>query len=236
MRRTLIQRIGHRLRSMRLHPIRVLVFHQVSESFEPETMWECDWTQIESFKQNILKLKEKYTFISLPEATERLKTDKIRLKDYAVLTADDGWASLNNILPWLAEQRIPVTLFLNPSCLDGKHRHSRESDKLLTGNNVNHLVSLYDPYITVASHGWTHQDCTEMTLDEFKDSVRRSEIELRPFKNKIPFYAFASGRHTSDQVAFLRESSLTPVLVDGVRNENDPVVIHRECIDGKNIR
>jgi len=235
MKRKILQRIKHRLLTMRLHPIRVFVFHQVSESFEPETMWRCDWTQIEAFKQNILRLKEKYTFISLSDATDRLKNDKVRLKDYAVLTADDGWASLSNILPWLADQRVPVTLFVIPSCLDGKHWHSRESDRLLSKSDVEHLVSQYHPFISIASHGWTHQDCTKITMEEFEDSVRKSEIELNAMKNKIPYYAFASGRHTSEQISFLRSNSLIPVLVDGMKNENDPKIIHRECLDGKTI-
>ena len=43
---------------IRLQPIRVFCFHQVSEQFDASTMWECDWTQIEQFKRNILRLKE----------------------------------------------------------------------------------------------------------------------------------------------------------------------------------
>ena len=198
-------------------------------------MWECDWTQIGDFKQNILKLKKKYTFISLVNATERLRKDRIRLKDYAVLTADDGWASLNNILPWLAEQSIPVTLFLNPSCLDGKHWQSRETDKLLTKRDVDSLVNQYYPFISVASHGWTHQDCTKMTDEEFADSVNKSAAILKGFSTYIPYFAFASGRYTSWQIEFLQNNALTPVLVDGMNNESNPTVIHRECIDRKEL-
>ena len=223
------------MKTMRLHPIRVFVFHQVSEVFEPDTMWECDWTQIEVFKRNILKLKARYSFISLPEATERLKKDSIRLKDYAVLTADDGWASLSNILPWLAGQKIPVTLFLNPSCLDGKHWHSRETDKLLTKDQVIRFVNQYHPILTVASHGWTHKDCTKMSIKEFTDSFVQSESVLTEFPARIPYYAFASGLFTPEQIEFLKNQSIIPVLVDGMKNENDPAVIHRECIDRKTL-
>ena len=158
-----------------LRPIRVFVFHQVSDKFEPETMWECDWTQTDVFKRNMSSLMKKFTFLSLPEVCEHLAKDKIRLKNYAALTADDGWYSLTNILPWLTERRIPVTLFLNPSCLDGQHWNSRETDHLLTEEQVRSILEKGKPFISIASHGWTHKNSKEMTMEEFEDSVMMSE-------------------------------------------------------------
>ena len=233
MKKTFFQRLRHRLFRMRLHPIPVFVFHQVSDVFEPDTMWECDWTQTEMFKRNILVLKKRYEFISLSEVLQHLAKDKWRIKNYAALTADDGWASLNNILPWLKEQKIPVTLFLNPSCLDGKHWNSRETDKLLTEPEVVRIVEEGAPYISVASHGWTHKSCTDMTMDEFEESVQMSEKVLERIPAKVPFFAFASGRYTAKQVSRLKEWRLTPVFVDGRSNENDDACIHRFCIDRK---
>lgn len=232
MKNSFIQRIKHGLLRLRLHPIRVFVFHQVSDEFEPDTMWECDWTQTDLFKQNILALMKDYSFISLDEVRDHLTKDKLRLRNYAALTTDDGWASLHGILPWLIEKKIPVTLFLNPSCLDGQHWNSRETDKLLTKEEVERLVQDGSPLITVASHGWTHRNCKTMTMKEFVESVVRSEEVLQGMPGKTSFYAFASGRHTSDQDAFLRGKGLVPVFVDGRENYCDPVSIHRECIDG----
>ena len=79
---------------LRLKPVRVFCFHHVSDVFEPDTMWECDWTQTDAFKQDILTMKKKYTFISLEEAYNHISNDKFRKTSYAVLTSDDGWASL----------------------------------------------------------------------------------------------------------------------------------------------
>ena len=121
---------------LRLQPIRVFCFHQVSDEFEPNTMKPCDWMRTEAFKDTILKLRRDYAFISLQEATKHLKHDSFRRKRYAVLTADDGWASMKNILPWLAEQGIPLTLFLNPSYLDGKHFREKTTEKYMTINEI----------------------------------------------------------------------------------------------------
>lgn len=232
MKISLYQRIKRGLLRLRLHPIRVFVFHQVSDVFEPDTMWECDWTETESFKRSISALTRKYTFISLNQVKDHLENDRFRFKDYAALTADDGWASLKNILPWLAEQKIPITLFLNPSCLDGNHWNSRETDNLLTEEEVIRIVGQGAPYISISSHGWSHKNSKTMSLEEFEESVQMSEDALKKLPGHVPFYAFVSGRHTPSQVAYLRSRQLIPVFVDGRDNVNDPVSIHRHCIDG----
>jgi len=224
------KKVRRRLMKLRLQPIRVFCFHQVSNEFEPDTMWECDWTQTEVFKQKILALKNEYTFVPLTDAYHHIANDKIRFKKYAALTADDGWASLKNIIPWLAEQQIPVTLFLNPCYLDGKHYQSRETEKLLTLEDVKALVGQCKPFVTLASHGWEHGDCTKMSEGEFEENVLCAEKLLADMDGKIPFYAFAYGYFAPEQVVFLEKRSLIPVLIDGEMNYNERS-IHRECID-----
>ena len=235
-KRSFVQRICNKLQRMRLQPIRVFCFHQVSDEFRPETMWECDWTQTDVFKRNILALKKKYTFISLPEVTEHVRNDRFRMKRYAALTADDGWASLKNILPWLAEQKIPITLFLNSLYLDGVHYQERETEKLLTKNEVEKLVEMYKPYLTIASHGWSHKDCVKMTMDEFGKNVENAEETLSGMNGKILYYAFTFGRHKGEQVALLNSRSLVPVYMDGRMNYSDASCIHRELLDGDVIK
>ncbi len=232
MKQNFFQRLKHYWSRIWLHPIQVFVFHQVSDVFEPETMWECDWTQTNAFKQRILALKKKYTFISLTEVQRHLAQDKWRFRNYASLTADDGWASLTNILPWLVEQKIPVPLFLNPSCLDGKHWNSRETDKLLTREEVVRFVEQGAPYITIASHGWTHKSSLHMTMEEFIESVDKSERVLQEMPAKVPFFAYASGLSAEGQFGYLRKQGLTPVYVDRRVNSKDSILIHRYCIDG----
>ncbi len=226
-----VNTIKRRWTRLRLRPIRVFGFHHVSATFEPETMWECDWTQTETFKQNVLALKKKYIFISLQEAYNHISNDKFRKTSYAVLTSDDGWASLKNILPWLAEEKIPVTLFLNPLYMDGKHYQSRDSEKFLTKEEVVDLAERYEPFITIASHGWSHNNCLKMSMESFEDSVLKSEEYLKSIKGKVSFYAFTFGRHTIKQLEFLNQQFLVPVLMDGMVNYDDASCIHRECID-----
>lgn len=229
----LTHKLSRYLEKLRLRPVRVFCFHQVSDVFEPDTMWECDWTQTEAFKRKVLALKERYTFIPLDVAYDHIANDRFRVKNYAVLTADDGWASLKNIIPWLVEQKIPVTLFLNPLYLDGIHYQERATEKLLTRADVDELVEQFSPMITIASHGWSHKDCTKMSEEDFEISVRMSEDALQGIGGKIPFFAFTFGRYHDNQADWLRSQSIVPVLMDGTKNYDDATRIHRELLDGQ---
>ena len=221
---------------IRLRPIRVYVFHQVSDMFDESTMWKCDWTQTEQFRLNILNLKRHgYTFISLTEAHLKLRNNWLRCKKYAVLTADDGWKSLLNIIPWLAEQNIPVSLFINPAYLDGTYFQSRPTEQLLTHNDIQLLLKRYPHHIYLASHGYRHADALSQSHEEFEENVRKAEKELSVYSNKINFFAFPYGKCTKEFIDILEELKIIPVLVDRIPNYSysSESVIHRECLDGE---
>lgn len=233
------RRLKHRLLKIRFQPIRVFCFHQVSEVFEPETMWKCDWTQIEQFKSDILTLKKKYTFISLTDVTEHLHYDCFRFKHYAALTADDGWLSVMRIIPWLAEQKVPITLFINPSYLDGVHYQKRKTEMFMTQEDVEACVRKYYPLISIASHGWTHKSCLQMTDEEFDENVRNAEEVLTSMEGKTNYFAFPYGNMGLCQINNLKSVGLIPVFMDGCQNFNDESLIHRELLDrgfGNNAR
>ena len=227
-----MNKLRRKLIKLRLQPIRVFCFHQVSEQFDASTMWECDWTQIDQFKRNVLCLKSRYTFISLSEAHAMLKKDWLRCKKYAVMTCDDGWMSIKNIVPWLAEQQIPVTLFVNPAYLLGEEVRENNMSGLLSNEDIATMIQLY-PNITIASHGWNHQLATQQTNTEFCKSVEDSVNWLKQYHNYIPYFAYPCGRHKKEQDVLLLQRDITPVYCDGDMNYNDFRIIHRDSIDGK---
>lgn len=226
-----LQKIKRKISHVLLRPIRVLVFHQVSNSFDRDVMWSCDWNEITSFKNSILSLKSEYHFISLEEAHKHILHDVVRKEHFVVLTADDGYASLKNILPWLAENRIPITLFLNPGYLFNNETPGKGKESLLSKGELEKLIEQCSPYVSVASHGWTHKFCTQMSKEEFEKQANRSIQYMSSRKEYIPFYAYPCGKHTDWQDRFLIEHNIIPVYCDGMVNYNDPSRIHRECID-----
>lgn len=212
-----------------IKPVRVFCFHQVSDVFDSDTMKECDWMQTEDFKKKILSIKQQYTFVSLEEAYGHIAKDRCRMKRYAVLTADDGWASVKSILPWLDEQQVPVTLFLNPLYLDGIHYRERETERYLTESDVQSICDTYK-WVSVGMHGWEHVAVSKQSEDEFRKNVEQSIQALKDCKSFVPFFAYPWGRHNAMNDRVLKESDVVPVLMDRMRNYDDASVIHRELL------
>lgn len=231
MRFPLIVKIKNRWKKLLFRPIRVFVFHQVSRSFDPSTMWACDWTEIEHFKQKIRSLQNDYQFISIGQAKDKLQKDCFRFRRFAVLTCDDGWESILSILPWLSEQNIPITLFLNPANVLALETREHGMDRLLRESQLLNLLQTCNN-ITIASHGWNHANCTTLTEIEFQSSVIKSEEYLSHYPNYIPFFAYPCGNHLASQDGYLEQKNLIPVYCDGAKNYRWDKVIHRECIDG----
>lgn len=212
-----------------IKPIRVFCFHQVSEAFEPDTMKESDWMQTEAFKKRVLALKKQYVFVSLEEAYHHVVTDGCRMKRYAVLTADDGWASLKSILSWIDEQQIPITLFLNPLYLDGIHYRERETERYLTESDVQSICIKYQR-VSVGIHGWEHVAATKQSEEEFKKNVEQSMQALKDYKSFVPFFAYPWGKRNRMNDQVLKDYKVVPVLMDRMRNYNDASAIHRELL------
>ncbi len=241
----LINRIKRKWTKFLLQPIRVFCFHHVSETYHPLTMWECDWTQTELLKRNIQNLKEQgYTFISLSDAQKKLKHDWFRHEKYAVLTADDGFKSLLNILPWLKERNIPITLFVNPKYIMedriGENMQNRldQSKTKVSSDEIylkmNDIESMHSPLITFAYHGYEHMD--EWKIDErvFTQNLTQCiETMQRDFPNVIPFYAHTYGHAKREYDVILYKQGLTPVYVSGNCNYKDALHIDRELISNE---
>ena len=229
-----LKKIQRKLKKMRLKPISVFLFHQVSDEFDEATMKRCDWTETCRFKHNIEVLKKQYRFITLDEAYRKMRRDVLRLRNYAVLTADDGWASLDNVLPWLKEQGIPVTLFLNPGYFDGHRFREKESERYLLDVDVERVAREY-PNVTFGSHGWEHVRATDQTEAEFRESVVKANQALMRYDNYVPYFAYTYGSYNKASERVLEEQGLTPVLIDNETNLDDLSRIHRELLDGKEL-
>ena len=223
-----IQKIQRKLLHLRLQPIRVFCLHHVCKTYDESTMYYDDWMDIDKFKAKVLSMQQDgVEFISLTDAYNKITNDKFRNHKYAVLTFDDGYASLKEILPWLAEQHIPAALFINGKYLDGKSYRDNPKEQYLTKEE---LFALTSPLIEIGSHGWEHNRTTEMTLEEFAESVKRNIGLLSGHPNYIPFGAYTYGSHSNNTDDYLHRQGLVPVYIDGMKNYNEIKVIHRELL------
>lgn len=228
----IIHKIKRRWTKIRLQPIRVFCFHHVCAMFDAGSMNACDWMQIDEFKKKMLALLQNgVEFISLTEAYHHICNDKIRRKKYAVITFDDGYSSLKEILPWLKEQKIPTTLFLNPAYMDGKHYRKRETERYLIEDEIKQLY-MQCPLLTIGSHGWEHIDATKLTKDMFEESVNKSIMYLCKLPNYTPYFAYPYGRHNIETDNIIMKYHLVPLYVSGGDNYNNKEYIDRGLMNG----
>ena len=212
----------------RFEPIRVFCLHHVCEQFDTDSMYPCDWMALGEFKQKINTLRnEGYQFISLTEAYKHLKNDYFRRKKYAVLTFDDGYKSLLEILPWLEEQCIPATLFINGKYLDGKSYRETPNEQYLTYDEI---FSLTSHLIEVGHHGWEHTSAHKMSLEDFKKSVRLNIKALSAHPCYVPFWAYTWGEHTTIFDIYLKQNNIIYVTITGSINYQFQSCINRELL------
>lgn len=224
----LINKLCSKWMKVRLQPIRVFCLHHVCEQFDAESMYPCDWMALSEFKRKINTLRRKgYQFISLIEAYNYLKKDYFRRKKYAVLTFDDGYKSLLEVLPWLEKQNIPATLFINGKYLDGISYRETPKEKYLT---YGELFALNGPLIEIANHGWEHTDATKMIEEELRDSLQRNIEILSSHPRYISLWAYTYGIHNKESDAIIVQNELIPILVAGNKNYKWKGSIDRELM------
>lgn len=211
---------------LRLQPIRVFCLHHVCKTYDESTMYYDDWMQIDEFKAKVLSMQhDGVEFISLKEAYNKITNDKFRNRKYAVLTFDDGNASLKEILPWLEKQHIPVTLFINGKYLDGKSYRNNPKEQYLTKEELFALTSLF---IEIGSHGWEHLDASKISADEFKIIIEQNIQLLHTHPRYVPFHAYTWGKHNGMNDTILQSKNIIPVYINGMKNYREQQVIYRE--------
>lgn len=224
----ILQKIYNRIIKLRLEPIRVFCFHHVCEQYDEKSMYLSDWMSINDFKKHIYSLRDKgYQFISLTEAYNHLKNDFFRKKKYAVITFDDGYMSLLEIIPWLISENISFTLFINGKYLDGTSFREKKDEGYL---DYNTLFNLNNSLVEIGNHGWEHVPASNLSNSELINSVYKNVSILSSHPRYIPYWAYTYGNHNEKTDAFLKENKLNIVLMDGQKNYNDQKYIHRELI------
>lgn len=225
-------------------PIRVFCIHHVCDEYNSDIMWDIDWVSTASLKRYIIRLKnEGVQFVSLDECKGHLRKDFIRRKKYAVLTADDGFSSMINILPWLDDNNIPITLFLNSKSFKQKEVCMNiipliQKYKLSNAGNTDAFDNMYlnssdiSKYhnISIAYHGHEHIDEVDSSRDLFEENLKECIDAFADETRVIPFYAHTYGKSTKENDAILKKYGLTPVYINGGKNYCNGKKIDRELI------
>lgn len=224
-----------------IKPIRVFCIHHVCDTYNSTFIGKEDWMAIKEFKEKITILQQDgYHFISLLKASSLLQKKRIRLRKYAVLTADDGYVTLCEVLPWLMERHIPITIFINGKYTDGQPHYVKGLLPFLCLSTIQlrEFVESSHGLINIQSHGYEHLDATALSPTDFRQQMEKNiEVldSILPTHMKgvgeAGFHAYTWGRHNAQTDAILKEMNIIPVLIDGMKNYNDASCIHRELLE-----
>ena len=238
----IISKLDRKLMRLRLRPVRVFCFHGLCETDDINP----DSIPTSFLKETIQQLLNSgYKFISLKEAHDHIKNDKIRRNRYAVLTADDGLKCQLEVLLWLEEKSIPITLSLNVLSLSNKvcglpyrkwyHIEDKDTERQYAEQlyiSESELQEIKSNLVTFALHGVNHDEpSTEISIDDFKRDVEACMQKFSSSKHYVPSSAYKYGKHNRNTDEVLRQYSITPILVDGEMNYNDVSCIHRESLE-----
>lgn len=225
----LLLKIKRKWVKLRLQPIRVYCFHHISALFDANIMKANDWKDVNEFKCHIQnQLDSGISFIPLYEAYIHICKDKLRRKKYSVLTFDDGYASLFEILPWLQEKKIPCTLFINGKYLDGISYRENPLEKYLSLSDIEHIIQIYGSLVDIQSHGWEHNDAVKMPPNEFETSLINNVQLLSKITNRpIHFHAYTWGSYSKETDEVVNKLGMIPVRINGRLNYNDSTCVER---------
>ncbi len=178
-----------RLRRRRRSDFRVFIleYHEITSTDESEGR-----VAAARFRRHVRYLKQHYRLESLRGATRLLSGRQKLLEDCAVLTFDDGYqGNFRSAWPILQEERVPATIFLTTSFLDGKELWFHFARRALEAA-AQSPSSLPDPLKGILSLAGRHGRIRPRQMvkrlkylapeqrDKALDSLRRSQLPLSP--------------------------------------------------------
>lgn len=153
-----------------------------------------------------------FTIVSLREVFTH-EAGLIENPRNVLLTFDDGYVNnYTEALPVLEAERCPATIFVLPGRLSGtnawdqSHLPESERDQLLSHGQMEQLAQ--SPYITLGSHGMSHQHFPEISPETLQFELEASYQQLsQSFPQAfLPVLAYPWGE-TSPQVLTQMQTS-----------------------------
>mgnify|MGYP000884508166 CR=1 FL=1 len=179
--------------------IRVLCYHDIKAN---NTHVDDIFTvTIDNFRQQLQYLFDNhYTVISIPDFWEIITKNKDYPPKTVMLTFDDGFQSVYNVVsPFLKQYNYPATVFITSQFIDKNTQYlSRTQLEALAKN----------PLITIGSHGVSHLNLVNLSLDEARKEIANSKNILEEITNlSIEAFAYPYGFYNRITQRLLTENN-----------------------------
>ncbi|WP_025270754.1 polysaccharide deacetylase family protein [Hippea sp. KM1] len=177
--------------------ILVLLYHRIDES---PTNTSLDKFSIspEEFEKQIAYLRKR-GFISItPSQIDRIKDEKLYLKNnYVLITFDDGYKDNLNAAKILNRYGMKGLFFISTALIGGYH----ENAKMMDESDLRELVRLG---MVLGSHSHRHIKLSLISKDEVESEIRRSLSILSSYQ-PIEDFAYPFGDVSDDVIEVLRK-------------------------------
>lgn len=177
-------------------PVSILYYHRVADDHPNRWTIPCAM-----FTRQMQWLKERFDFVSLAHAQERIRAG-VNRRPAVAITFDDGYAdNCAHAIPLLIKERIPCTYFVSSSfVLQNKpFPHDVERDEPLRPNSLDELRAMADAGIEIGAHTRTHADLGKVhDAKQLRDEVVDAAHELEDATGAaIRYFAFPYGLHAN---------------------------------------
>lgn len=217
LRRSIYLSLGllDRLHSPRKNRVVILCYHSISN----------DWrfgVSLEAFTKQIEYLSQQYDFVSLSELQDVLAGKKQLRGQSAVITFDDGYSDILQIMPLLKKYSIRPTVFLlgDPAAADRVEMDTAKA--LLT---VPQIQSLKKAKWELGSHSMTHPDFESLKGKNIQKEIIESKAKLAgELGSEIKYFAYPKGRYSSvimkavEQAGYVLGMSMDDALISPAIN------------------
>jgi len=179
----------------------VLMYHNV-------TSGPCNGLNIpvEKLELQFMYLKEKgYRSLSLKQVSELMNNGGRLPKKSLVLTFDDAFVSIENLLlPLLERHDLCATVFVPVAFIGKSNLWDEGGIPLMTAGSLQKISR--NPHIEISLHSFLHRSYNEMDLSDMREDLQNCRQTLEFYK--IPFFsalAYPYGGYPRKDLKFKKE-------------------------------
>lgn len=172
--------------------VRILFYHRIADENPNGWTMSC-----RAFQQQIEWLAKHYQIVSLKEAQERLRSDRVN-RPTACITFDDGYAdNCDFALPLLLRNKLPFTYFVSTDFVKNElpFPHDTEAGVPLRPNSAAEILSLANAGVEIGAHTRTHADLGKVASTEaLTEEIVGSKEDLEAITGQeVSYFAFPFG-------------------------------------------
>ncbi len=205
--------------------ISVICYHSISKNSNKYSISKKE------FIRQVNKIKKSSNFINLQTLEETLRGNcKVRFG--VLLTFDDGYEDIKNVIPFIVKNKIPAVLFV---LSDPKNPDRDEIDNNFKLLSISEIKKLKKLGIEIGCHSATHADFSSLSNSEIKKEVIDAKNDLeKKLGINVDYFAYPKGFYSKELTNAVKKAGFKgafAVKSGNVTSSTDRFSIPRVVID-----